>query len=580
MFMIKKLAQYVGEYKRDSLLAPLLVSMEVVLEVLIPFFMSMLIDNGIEKGDMGYIGRMALVMVLTALMSLLFGVLSGRFAARASCGFAKNVRKGIYGRIQTFSFANIDRFSTAGLVTRLTTDVTNVQNAYQMIVRVMVRCPVMLLFALVMGFRLNARLALVFVGAIIVLGGGLMFLIFNAHPIFKKVFRLYDKLNLAVQENVRGIRVSKAFVREDLENSKFDAVSDDIYKNFMRAEKIVAFNAPLMQFVVYSCVILISWFGAHMIVAQTMTTGELMSFFAYLMQILMSLMMLSMVLIMITIARTSAERIAEVVDEETELKSPESPVTEVPDGRIEFENVSFSYTGQTDDSLCLQDISLSIPAGMTVGILGGTGSAKTTLVQLIPRLYDAIQGRLLVGGIDVREYDLDVLRSQVSMVLQKNVLFSGTVKENLRWGDKNASDEELIRVCELAQAHDFISKMPDGYDTYIEQGGTNVSGGQKQRLCIARALLKKPKILILDDSTSAVDTKTDALLQQALREDLPEATKLIIAQRISSVEKADMIVVLDDGKINGIGTHESLLTDNDIYREVFESQQKGGVPVE
>ncbi len=569
--MIKRLASCIREYKRDSILSPVFVTLEVLMEVLIPFLMSMIIDNGVENGDVSYIARIGIGLVGIAMVSLFFGVMSGVYAAKASAGFAKNIRKDLYYNVQNFAFSNIDKFSTSSLVTRLTTDVTNVQNAYQMIIRVMVRGPVMLIFSLIMAFGINARLSLIYLASIPILGIGLYLIVTLAHPIFERVFKIYDKMNNVVQENLHGIRVVKSFVREDHEIKKFTGVSKDIYTNFSKAERILAFNAPLMQFSMYSCILLISWFGGRMIVSETMTTGQLMSLMAYTAQILMSLMMLSMVFVMITISRASARRIVEVLDEDTDLGNGTDPLTEVPDGSVTFDHVDFSYTGNAE-KLCLKQINLDIKSGETVGIIGGTGSAKTTLVQLIPRLYDVTSGSIRVGGHDVREYDLDALRDSVAMVLQKNILFSGTIKENLRWGGKEATDEEIIHACRLAQADPFIQTFPDKYDTYIEQGGSNVSGGQKQRLCIARALLKKPKILILDDSTSAVDTKTDAQIRQAFREEIPDTTKFIIAQRISSIEDADTIIVMDGGRIDAAGTHEELLRTNKIYQEVYYSQ--------
>ncbi len=580
--MIRKLLRSVREYKTSSLLAPLFVTCEVILEVIIPMLMANLIDFGIEAGNMQYILKMGLALIICCIVSLTFGALSGKYAAVASAGFAKNLREDMYNKVQEYSFSNIDKFSTASIVTRLTTDITNIQNAYMMSIRVAVRCPIMLIFALFMAFQINSHLAPIFVIAIPILAVGLVIIISNAKRIFERVFRTYDKLNNVVQENLHGIRVVKSFVREDHETEKFCSVSKEIYQDFSKAEKILAFNAPLMQFCAYGCMLLISWLGAKLIVASGnnpavgMTTGDLTSMFSYTMQILMSLMMFSMVFVMITISYASMERAEEILDEKSDLHNPENPVYEVKDGSIEFDHVNFAY-GKNADKLCLDNVNLKIPSGSTVGIIGGTGSSKSTLVQLIPRLYDATEGAVKVGGRDVREYDIESLREEVAMVLQKNVLFSGTIKDNLRWGKEDATDEEMRHVCQLAQADEFIQTFPDGYDTYIEQGGTNVSGGQKQRLCIARALLKKPKILILDDSTSAVDTKTDALIRMAFREEIPNTTKIIIAQRISSVEDADLILVLDDGKINGMGTHEELLANNEIYREVYESQQKGGL---
>ena len=573
--MVKKLMRSIREYKKASLLAPIYVACEVILEVLIPYLMAGIIDIGIAESDMNYIYTMGAVLIIAAMASLFCGFMSGRYAAIASAGFAKNLREDQFRCVQKFSFANIDNFSAASLVTRMTTDVTNVQNAYQMIIRTAVRSPLMLVCAMALSFTVNWRLALIFLVAIPLLGGGLIFIALKAHPYFNKVFRRYDRLNTVVQENVSGARVVKAYVRGNEETEKFKEVSADVYKKFKTAEKIVAFNSPLMQFVMYFCILIISALGAQYIVAGTgFTTGELSSMIVYATQILSSLMMLSLVFVMIIIAQTSAQRIVEVLDEKPDLASPENPVEEVPDGAVEFDNVSFSYV--KDKNKCaLKNVSFKINSGETVGIMGGTGSAKSTLVSLISRLYDATEGSVRVGGIDVRKYDLEKLRDQVAVVLQKNVLFSGTIKENLRWGDKNATDEELVRVCKLAQADDFVSAFPDGYDTYIEQGGTNVSGGQKQRLCIARALLKKPKILILDDSTSAVDTKTDAMIRKALREDLPAMTKFIIAQRVSSVEDADKIIILDNGEIAAFDTPANLLETNEIYREIYFTQ-KGG----
>ena len=573
--MVKKLMRSIREYKKASLLAPIYVACEVILEVLIPYLMAGIIDIGIAESDMNYIYTMGAVLIVAAMASLFCGFMSGRYAAIASAGFAKNLREDQFRCVQKFSFANIDNFSAASLVTRMTTDVTNVQNAYQMIIRTAVRSPLMLVCAMALSFTVNWRLALIFLVAIPLLGGGLIFIALKAHPYFNKVFRRYDRLNTVVQENVSGARVVKAYVRGNEETEKFKEVSADVYKKFKTAEKIVAFNSPLMQFVMYFCILIISALGAQYIVAGTgFTTGELSSMIVYATQILSSLMMLSLVFVMIIIAQTSAQRIVEVLDEKPDLASPENPVEEVPDGAVEFDNVSFSYV--KDKNKCaLKNVSFKINSGETVGIMGGTGSAKSTLVSLISRLYDATEGSVRVGGIDVRKYDLEKLRDQVAVVLQKNVLFSGTIKENLRWGDKNATDEELMRVCKLAQADDFVSAFPDGYDTYIEQGGTNVSGGQKQRLCIARALLKKPKILILDDSTSAVDTKTDAMIRKALREDLPSMTKFIIAQRVSSVEDADKIIILDNGEVAAFDTPANLLETNEIYREIYFTQ-KGG----
>jgi len=573
--MIKQLARCIGEYKKDSILTPLFVIMEVVMDVLIPLLMANMIDYGIEMGEMSVIIKLGIALVLSTLFALIFGILSGYFAARASAGYARNLRKKMYYAVQDYSFSNIDKFSTASLVTRLTTDVTNVQNAYQMIIRVAVRSPMMLIFSLIMAFSINHELSMIFFAIVPFWGAGFYLIISKVHPVFVRVFKTYDKLNNVVQENLRAIRVVKSFVREEYEIKKFNSVSENIYKDFSKAEKILAFNSPLMQFSMYCCILLVSWFGAKMIVASTMTTGQLISIIFYIFQILMSLMVLSMVFVMIIISRASAERIVEVLEEESDLKNSVNPIFEVKNGEVSFRNVGFSYAKNTK-SLCLTDVNLEIRSGETVGIIGGTGSSKTTLIQLIPRLYDVTEGVVLVGGVDVRDYDIRILRDEVAVVLQKNILFSGTIKENLQWGNKDATDEELVRVCKLAQANDFIQSFPDAYDFYIEQGGTNISGGQKQRLCIARALLKKPKILIFDDSTSAVDTKTDALIRRALREEIPHTTKLIIAQRIASVMDADKIIVLDGGKIDAVGTHEELLKTNTIYQEVYHSQFKEG----
>jgi len=574
--MIKKLASCVREYKKAAILTPTYVSLEVILEVIIPFLMAYLIDYGIEPGNMNEIVKIGGILVILAFLSLTFGALSGRYAAKASTGFACNLRHDMYHNIQNFSFHNIDKFSTSSIITRLTTDVTNVQMAFQMITRIAVRCPLMLTFALIMTFYINPKVALIFLFAVPVLAIGLLLIIKNAHPIFERVFKTYDKLNTVVQENLHGIRVVKSYVREDFEKEKFNKVSGSIFTDFVKAERLVALNSPLMQFVVYSCTLLISWFASKLIISGELTTGNLMSLMTYIMQILMSLMTLSMVLVMITISRASAERITEILDETSDISNPSEPIYEVKDGSVKFENVSFSYT-KDRKKLCLTKVNLDIKSGETVGILGGTGASKTTLVQLIPRLYDATCGKVFVGGVDVKKYDIETLRNEVAMVLQKNVLFSGTIRENLKWGNENATDEEIIHACKLAQASEFIESFPDKYDTYIEQGGTNVSGGQKQRLCIARALLKKPKILVLDDSTSAVDTKTDALIRKAFAEEIPDTTKFIIAQRISSIQDADKIIIMDEGRVLAVGTHEELLNSNKIYQEVYNSQQKGGV---
>lgn len=573
--MIKRLAACIRQYKKDTILSPVFVAVEVVMEIIIPLLMATLIDQGINQGNMGIIWKIGLILILITALSLTSGALAGVFAARSSAGFAANLRHDIYYRIQDFSFANIDKFSTASLITRLTTDVSNVQMAFQMIIRIAVRSPMLLILAMIMSFGVNAKLAWIFMAVVPFMAFGLYLVISHAHPIFERVFKTYDRLNNIVQENLRGIRVVKSYVREDYEIQKFQKVSGSIFKDFSKAEKILAFNNPIMQTSMYACILLISWFASKMIVHGTMTTGQLVSIISYSTQILFSLMMLSMVFVILTISRASAERITEVLTEKTDLHNCAKPVYEVVDGSVTFEAVDFSYA-KDKNKICLSKISLDIKSGETVGIIGGTGSSKTTLVQLIPRLYDVTEGSVKVAGIDVRDYDIQTLRNEVAMVLQKNVLFSGTIKENLRWGCDRASDEELIRACQLAQADDFIRSFPNGYDTYIEQGGTNVSGGQKQRICIARALLKKPKILILDDSTSAVDTKTDALIRKVFHEEIPDTTKFIIAQRISSIEDADKIIVLDGGSINAIGTHKELLRTNAIYQEVFNSQQKGG----
>lgn len=573
--MLKTLMGSIREYKKSSLLAPLFVALEVVMETLIPLLMARLIDEGIDGASMAKIWQYGLILVAMAMLSLFFGALSGHFAAVASAGYAKNLRHDMYYKVQNFSFLNIDKFSASSIVTRLTTDVSNVQNAYQMIIRIAVRAPFMLVCALLFSISLSPTLSTVFLFAVPILGIGLWFIMTRAHPIFERVFKTYDRLNNVVRENLRGIRVVKSFVREDHEVEKFEEVSTSIYKDFTKAEKLLAFNSPLMQFAIYGCMVLISWFGARLVVGSGLTTGDLTSFFTYTMQILVSLMMLSMVFVMIVMARASSERIVELLREESDLHDPESPVTTVQDGSIVFDRVRFRYSAEAErDSL--SDVDLTIRSGETVGILGGTGSAKSSLVQLIPRLYDVTEGRVLVGGRDVREYGVEALREQVAMVLQKNVLFSGTIKENLRWGNEHATDEELVHVCKLAQADGFINGFPDGYDTYIEQGGSNVSGGQKQRLCIARALLKKPKILILDDSTSAVDTATDAAIRRAFREEIPDTTKIIIAQRVSSVQDADKIIIMNNGRIDAMGTHDELLASSAIYQEVFHSQTKGG----
>ena len=572
--MIKRLLKSVREFKKDALLTPFFVVLEVVMEVIIPLVMALLIDKGIDGQDMAAIWKYGIILVLCAMLALVFGAAAGTFAARASTGFARNLRHDMYYNVQNFSFSNIDKFSTGSIVTRLTTDVTNVQNAFQMCTRIAVRCPVMLVFALFMAMKINSRMALVFLAVLPILAIGMGILMKVVGPVFERAFKIYDRMNTVVQENVRGIRVVKTYVREDHETEKFEGVSGMLYRTFSKAQKTMAGVMPLMQFCMYACMLLISWFGARLIVGGSMTTGELTSMFSYAMQILMSLMMVAMVFVMITMAKASAERVAEILDEQPDLHNPANPIHEVKDGAIEFDDVSFSYKGD-ERKLALKNVNLHIKAGQTVGILGGTGSAKSTLVQLIPRLYDTTHGTVKVGGVDVRDYDIEALRDQVAMVLQKNVLFSGTIKENLRWGDENASDEELERVCRLAQADEFIQQMPDKYDTHIEQGA-NVSGGQKQRLCIARALLKKPKILILDDSTSAVDTKTDALIRKAFAEEIPDTTKIIIAQRVSSVQDADQIVILDGGTVQAVGTHDELLAANTIYQEIYNQQNRKG----
>ncbi len=572
--MIKRLAKIIGEYKRDAILAPVFIAMEVAMEVIIPLIMADLIDNGVAQGQMPVVLRTGLALFFSALIALSFGVLSGRFAARSAAGFAKNLRKALYHNIQEFSFSNIDKYSTAGLVTRLTTDVTNLQNAFQMLIRIAVRAPAMIILSLLSAFSIHARLSLIFIVFLPLLGGGLFLIARAVRPIIQRAIQLYDKLNSVVQENLRGIRVVKSFVRDRYETQKFEQVSGNIFKDFVTAEKMIAFTGPLMQFCMYGCTLLISWFGAQFILGGSLTTGELMGLITYITQILMNLMVFSMVLIMLVISRASAQRIDEVLTETTDISSKAAAIPQVADGAVVFEDVSFSYAGD-QTKLCLEGISLTIRPGETVGILGGTGSGKSTLVQLIPRLYDATRGVVRVGGVNVRDYSLEALRNSVAMVLQNNQLFSGTVKENLRWGNRQATDQQLVWACRLAQADDFVRELPDGYDTYLEQGGANLSGGQKQRLCIARALLKNPKILVLDDSTSAVDTKTDALIRQAFREELPHVTKIIIAQRVASIQHADKIVVLDNGRLDAIGTHQQLLQSSAIYQEVHQSQTRG-----
>ena len=574
--MIKKLSRYLKEYKKPAILTPIFVILEVVMEVLIPYLMAKIIDVGINNGDVQYIIKIGTFLILSAMLSLAFGMLSGRFAAKASAGFSKNLRREMFHKIQDYSFENINKFSTSSLVTRMTTDVTNVQMAFQMIIRILVRGPVMMLFALLMVLSISPKLSLVYIVAIILLGIVLIYIALKAHPNFEKVFKKYDHLNRVVQENVQAIRVVKAYVREDYEKEKFGKVNNEVYSLFKKAEKIVAFNSPAMQITIYTCIVLISWIGSNLIVGGTMQTGQLSSMITYAWQILASLMMLSMVFVMVIMATSSAERILEVIEEVPKIRNKNNAIKKVKDGSIEFKHVDFVYSDEKDpNKFALKDINIKINSGETIGIIGGTGSSKSTFVQLIPRLYDTTHGEVLVGGKNVKDYDIKSLRDAVSMVLQKNVLFKGTIAENLRWGNKEASFEELENACKLAQADGFIKEFPEQYDTMLDQGGTNVSGGQKQRICIARALLKKPKILILDDSTSAVDTKTDALIRKAFREDLPETTKIIIAQRISSVIDADRIIVLHNGKIDGIGTNEELLKTNKIYQEVYESQMKG-----
>lgn len=573
--MIKTLIRQVKEYKMASILTPIFTALEVLMEVLIPFVTAAIIDKGIEAGNLNQIYFYGAIMIVMAFLSLLFGFLAGKYGAEASSGFACNLRQGMYENIQKFSFSNIDKFSTAGLVTRMTTDVTNLQNAYQMCLRIAVRAPLMFLCSMAMCFFINVRLSLIFLVAIVVLATLLILIMSRTTKIFNQVFRKYDDLNASVQENVSAIRVVKAFVREDHENEKFTRAAENLYRMFVKAEGILAFNGPVMMLIIYGCIISLSWFGAQYIVVGDLTTGELTSMFSYVMSMMMSLMMLSMVFVMITMSAASGRRIAEVLEEKADLHDPENPDMDIPDGRIDFDHVSFSYKHGSGEET-LHDIDLHIKSGETIGIIGGTGCGKSSLVNLISRLYDVDEGAVRVGGKDVRSYDMEALRNQVSVVLQKNVLFSGTILDNLRWGNEHATEEECIEACRQACADDFIENFPDKYNTWIEQGGTNVSGGQKQRLCIARALLKKPKVLILDDSTSAVDTATDARIRKAFAENIPGTTKLIIAQRISSVQDADRILVLDDGHINGIGTHEELLENNTIYREIYETQMKGG----
>lgn len=572
--MLKTLASQIKEYKKASIATPIFMILEVIMETIIPLMMASIIDDGVSVGNAGHIYKMGALMLAAACFSLFSGFMGGKYGAKASTGFARNLRKAMYENIQTFSFSNIDKFSTAGLVTRLTTDVTNIQNAYQMLLRMCMRAPFSLICAMVMSFAVNTRIATIYLIAVLVLGVILGVLLTRTTKYFRSIFQKYDDLNESVQENVSAIRVVKAYVREDHEKEKFTKASGNVYKLFTKAEAMICLNMPIMQFTVYTCILVISWMGAHMIVSNTLTTGDLSMLLTYCMNILMNLMMLSMIFVMVTMSVASARRVAEVLNEKPDITNPENPVMEVADGSIEFRHVDFSYKKNAKEPV-LKDINLKIRSGETIGILGGTGSGKSSLVSLLSRLYDVTKGSVLVGGRDVREYDIDVIRNQVAVVLQNNVLFSGTILDNLRWGDKEATKEECMHACDLACASEFIEKLPKGYDTYIEQGGTNVSGGQKQRLCIARALLKKPKVLILDDSTSAVDTSTDAKIRKAFAEEIPGTTKLIIAQRVSSIQNADHIIVLESGEINGFGTHEELLENNEIYRDVYESQTSG-----
>lgn len=573
--MLRTLLKEVKEYKKASIATPFFMILEVAMEMMIPLLMASIIDKGVELGDMNHIYKTGAVMIVVATIGLLAGMAGGRYGAKASTGFARNLREAVFNHIQTFSFANIDKFSTAGLVTRMTTDITNIQHSYQMMLRMFVRSPISLICAMAMSFYISPRLATVYLVAVIFLGIVLFFIMKGATKYFSQAFPKYDEMNAAVQENVSAIRVVKAYVREEEETSKFKKTSENIYKIFCKAESIIVYNAPIMQLTVYSCVLLISWLGAKMIVGSTLSTGNLMSLLAYCMNILMNLMMLSMFFVMITMSMAAVKRVAEVLEEKSDINNPEHPIYEVPNGSVDFNHVNFAYKKDSEEFV-LKDIDLHIKSGETIGVMGGTGSAKTSLVNLISRLYDATEGEVCVGGINVKDYDMEALRNQVSVVLQNNVLFSGTILENLRWGNKDATYEECVKACKLACADEFIQRFPDKYETYIEQGGTNVSGGQKQRLCIARALLKNPKILILDDSTSAVDTATDAKIRKAFAQEIPDTTKFIIAQRISSVQHADRIIVMEDGQIHGFGTHEELLVNNEIYREVYESQTQGG----
>jgi len=573
--MLKTLLKEVKEYKKASIATPFFMILEVAMEMMIPLLMASIIDKGVELGDMNHVYKTGAVMIVVATIGLLAGLAGGRFGAKASTGFAKNLREAVFNHIQTFSFANIDKFSTAGLVTRMTTDITNIQHSYQMMLRMFVRSPISLICAMAMSFYISPRLAMVYLVAVIFLGIVLFFIMKGATKYFSQAFPKYDEMNAAVQENVSAIRVVKAYVREEEETTKFKKTSENIYKIFCKAESIIVYNSPIMQLTVYSCILLISWLGAKMIVGSTLSTGNLMSLLAYCMNILMNLMMLSMIFVMITMSMAAIKRVAEVLNEESDINNPEHPIYEVPNGSVDFNHVNFAYKKDSEEFV-LKDIDLHIKSGETIGVMGGTGSAKTSLVNLISRLYDTTEGEVCVGGINVKDYDMETLRNQVAVVLQNNVLFSGTILENLRWGNKDATYEECVRACELACADEFIQRFPDKYDTHIEQGGTNVSGGQKQRLCIARALLKNPKILILDDSTSAVDTATDAKIRKAFAKEIPNTTKFIIAQRVSSVQHADWIIVMEDGQVNGFGTHEELLLNNEIYREVYESQTQGG----
>ena len=574
--MLKKLFSYVGEYKKESILAPILIAMEVLIEISIPFLMASIIDNGLSKSNMNHIFFMGGISFLLATVSMISGIGAGKYAARAAAGFSKNIRKALFYKIQKYSFTNIDKFSTAGFITRFTTDINNIQNSYQMIIRIFVRAPFMMVFATIMAVYISPSLSLIYIVAVIFLGIMVAIIFSKVHPIFTRAVKKYDKINNNLQENISGIRVVKAYVRENYEKNKFKESTLDLKDTMLKGEKIIVFVSPLMQFSMYFCTLLLSWFGAKLIISDELTTGQLMSLFAYTANILVSLLMFSMVLVTITLSRASAERIIEVLDEEPSIVNNENPIYEIKNGDIEFKNVDFSYSNNAN-VLNLEKINIFIKEGETIGIIGGTGSAKSAFVQLIPRLYDVISGEVLVGNVNVKEYDLKALRDNVAMVLQKNVLFSGTINENLRWGNKDATDDEIINAAKLAQADEFIQKFPDKYNTYIEQGGTNVSGGQRQRLCIARALLKNPKILILDDSTSAVDTKTDRLIRNAFKNNLPNITKIIISQRVSSIKDSDKIIVLEDGKIDGVGTHEELIISSKIYKEIHETQMEGGV---